>query len=415
MSARPHILFLSQCLPYPPDTGVTARTFNILRQLSKEFDLSLVAFSRSNHQADCEARTAARRALEELAEVYKPVPMAAEHSCFQQSWNHLRSLVTNRPYTFYEYGSKDYERELRHALSRRPPDLIHLDSLDLHRWTSGLPAVPKMCTHHDVESELLRRRADITKSSLLRAYIYHQASLVERTQRKYCPQFSANIMMSPLDAQRLKQLAPGARTVVVPNGVDTDYFLPASSSPQPGRVVFIGSPASFPNRDAVEFLLSDIWPRVRSAHSSASLQLIGRCSESDRRRYAKHPGVTVLGLLPDIRPSVAQACCCVVPIRVGGGTRVKILDSWAMGKAVISTTIGCEGLDAIDGDNILIRDAPESFADGISEVLSSPELNSGLGLSARRTAETKYSWDVIGSRIRAFYREQLHVSAAVSV
>ena len=413
MSSRPHILFLSQCLPYPPDSGVTARTFNILTQLRKEFDISLVAFSRLNHQPDADAREGSRRALRQFgANVCVPVPIASEQSVLRRSWDHLRSVSSGRAYTFYEYSSTAFQAQLRSAVLQRQPDLIHLDSLDLYRWLVELPGVPKICTHHDVDSELLRRRAGRVKSRLLRRYILHQADLVARVEREFCPHFLANIMTSELDARKLESLVPGVRTVVVPNGVDTHYFSPpANSSPVPGRVVFVGSPTSFPNRDAVEHLLGDIWPKVRSGNPSASLDLIGRCSESDRARYGSPPGATCLGHVADIRSHMAEACCCVVPIRVGGGTRVKILDAWAMGKPVVSTSIGCEGLKAIDGDNILIRDEPQAFSEAVLRVLSDSELHVRLGQSGRKTAENVYSWDVVGHRLRAFYWNQLRTFA----
>ncbi len=213
--------------------------------------------------------------------------------------------------------------------------------------------------------------------------------------------------MSELDATKLKVLAPKSRTTVVPNGVDTEYFIAHSSQPLPGRIVFVGPTYVFPNREAIDYFLLDIWPRVRAVEPAASLELIGRCSEGDRVRYERHTGVTCAGYLAGIRPHVAKACCFVVPIRVGGGTRLKILDAWAMGKAVVSTPIGCEGLNAADGENILIRDTPEGFTEGILQVLFDRKLRSRLGANGRQTAEKIYSWNVVGSNMRKQYRRLL--------
>lgn len=404
MSNRPHILFLSQCLPYPPDSGATNRTFNILMRLQQDFDITLLAFSRLNHQPDADARRSSRQALERLlASVYPPVRIPSEHSTLRRLWNHMRSVFSGRAYTFHEYWNEDFQMYLRNALSDGWPHLIHIDSLDLHRWLSKLPPVPIVCTHHSIESELLRLRACRVKSLVLRKYMLHQANLVERIERKLCPRFRANVMMSELDALRLRTVAPDSRTIVVPNGVNTGYFTPQTSLPVRGRVVFLGPTYIFPNRDALDYLLRDIWPRIRAVETTASLQLIGHCSESDRGRYTGHPGVTSLGYVEDIRPHMAETCCSVVPIRVGGGTRLKILDSWAMGKAVVSTSIGCEGLKAVDGENILIRDTPKDFADAVLQVLSDSGLRWGLGANGRKTVEQSYSWDVVGRDVRAHY------------
>jgi glycosyltransferase involved in cell wall biosynthesis len=169
-------------------------------------------------------------------------------------------------------------------------------------------------------------------------------------------------------------------------------------------VVFVGPTYSFPNRDAVEYLLESIWPVIRGKQSGATLELIGRGTGDDLARYNQIPGVSAPGTVPDIRPHLERATCCAVPIRVGGGTRVKILDAWAMGKAVVSTSIGCEGLAAIDGENILIRDDPPAFADGALQVMADASLRNRLERNARETVVRQFSWDVIGERLRDAYR-----------
>ena len=407
MSSRPRVLVLSQCLPYPPDSGVTNRTFNVLRQLQREFDVVVLPYHRRNHQPNAEALRAAQAALEGfVTRVAAPVPIRAEHAIVRRAWDHGRSLLRGRAYTYYEYASRQYRDHLQGALADAPPALIHLDSLVLHRWIPHLPRVPQVCTHHNIESDVLRLRGTRTRSPLLARYILHQAAMVEATERRLVAGFRANIMMSQQDAERLRRLAPHARTVVVPNGVDTTFFVPDTSRPPiPGRIVFLGPTYLFPNRDGIEYLLEQIWPHIRAAVPSATLRLIGKSPAADRARFDAVPGVACLGLVPDIRPHLAEANCCVVPLRVGGGTRLKILDSWAMGKAVVSTSLGCEGLDAADGENILIRDDPKAFAKAVATVLTDPGLRCRLERNARQTVEARYSWDMIGERLRAAYHE----------
>ncbi|HEX4600962.1 MAG TPA: glycosyltransferase family 4 protein [Gemmatimonadales bacterium] len=403
MAARPRLLFLAQALPYPPHSGVANRTFNILRQLQLAYDIDLVAFARVSHQPDRAAREAAWRALQDVATVVaEPTPIPHEHSALRKLWDHLRSVLSGRAYTHYVYESDAFRDRLHDVLRRRRPDLVHLDSLDLARWLPALPPVPTACTHHDIDFELLRQRAERTRSTVLRRYLRFQADRVERLVREVCPRLALNVMMSELDARRLRALAPHATTVVVPNGTDTEYFQPGRESVA-GRVVFVGPTYNHPNWDAVEFLLQDIWPKVHTADRSTSLRLIGRSAPSDQARYNAEPGVTTLGYVTDVRPPLSEARCCVVPIRIGGGTRLKILDAWAMGQAVVSTAIGAEGLAARDGDNILVRDTPEAFAAAVLQVLSDARLRARLGEHARRTAVEHYSWSVIGRRICSAY------------
>ena len=405
MSGRPTVLFLSHLLPYPPHAGAPSRTFNVLRQLSREFDVALVMFSRRSHQRDAATRERSRAALEQQSITAWPAAsIPSEDSLGRRIWDHVRSVATSRAYLDFQYRSADFRTQLRDALSRRRPKLIHLDSIDLHGWLDELPDVPTTCTHHDIESHALQRRATRSGSAPMRWYLEHQATLVERLERTLCPTFAANLVMSPLDGQRLARVAPGSRTVVVPNGVDLQYFAPQPHlTPDDERVVFIGSTFSHANSDAVEFLLADIWPRVRRRRPFATLMIVGGCSAAERHRFETSPGVTCVGRVDDIRPYVGPAACSVAPLRVGGGTRIKILDSWALGRAVVSTTLGCEGLEYAERHNILVRDEPDAFADAIVEVLSDERLRIDLGVHGRRTVERRYSWDGVGHALAQTY------------
>jgi glycosyltransferase involved in cell wall biosynthesis len=282
--------------------------------------------------------------------------------------------------------------------------LIHLASIDLYRWLNELPSVPTTCTHQDIESDLLRQRAETAKSRLLRWYIRHQADLVEDVERHVCPKFTTNIVMSDVDASRLRRASPESDTFVVPNGVDTDFFEFRDGAPySPDRICFVGPTYSFSNKDAVTFFLEEIWQAIRSARPSASLQLVGDGPASVLEELGRHPGVVCLGRLPDIRPHLSEAACSIVPIRYGGGTRLKVLESWAVGTPVVSTSVGCEGLGASDGHNILIRDQPAGFAAAVLQLIEDPGLRAHLAVNGRRNVDERYSWDAVGQRLRDCY------------
>jgi glycosyltransferase involved in cell wall biosynthesis len=402
---RPSVLFLSQCLPYPPHSGVTNRTYHIGVELQREYDVTMLAFSRRNHQADTTARAAARQALAaELTDVLEPVPIPSERSLGAKMWNHARSALSGRPYLYYEYGDDDFARRLAQTLARRRPDIVHVDSMDLYRWVPELPSVPVACNHHNIESDLLRLRGDQIRSRLARRYLRLQANRIERLERTLPQTFAVNVMTSHLDAARLRERSPRAAVAVVPNGVDAQYFRPSGAAPVDGRVSFLGPTYMFPNRDGVDFFLADVWPQVLRSVPHGSFHLIGKNSAEDRTRLSRNPGVTCNGYVPDIRPLLAASACSVVPLRVGGGTRLKILDAWAMGKAVVSTTVGCEGLATQDGQNILIRDDPKAFGEAVVQVLTQSDLRNHLEANARQTAEECYAWPIVGQTLRDTYR-----------
>ncbi len=235
-----------------------------------------------------------------------------------------------------------------------------------------------------------------------RAYLRLQARNLERAERRWLPRVRLNVAVSDADAAMLRRLAPGARVVAIPNGVDTDFFAPAPPGPREG-CVFTGGTDWWPNKDALDWFAAEVLPLLRREGRAPPVVWIGHASEADRAAYAA-VGVTLTGYVDDIRPLVARASCFIVPLRIGGGTRLKILNAWAMGKAVVSTAIGAEGLRTRPGENILLADDPQDFAAAISSVLRDSALRRRLGREGRRTVEEHYSWSHLGEQLTGLYR-----------
>lgn len=406
---RVPILFLSQCLPYPPTSGTTNRTFHILEQLVEEFEVHLLAFVRRNHQPTGEAIRIAVKGLEGAGvQVEGVFSIASERSMLGRLRTHLFSVASRKPYTYHDYFDPRFGEALRAVRARFSPRLAHLESLDLHRWLPDLAGVSVSCTHQNIESELLRMRAKHAGSAPVAGYLRHQAQLVEGVERASCPGFALNVVTSDLDGLRLAALAAGSATCTIPNGVDVNALRPPDGCVErPGEVLFLGPTYMFPNRDGVHFFLDQVWPQVRQEVPDASFVLVGKASPEDRRMIERHPGARCEGFVADIRPHLAAAACCIAPLRVGGGTRLKILDYWAMGKATVATTVGAEGLKTEDGVNILLRDEPRGIADAVIAILRDPELRRRLSRAARATAVETYSWDHIGRTLRERYHRLL--------
>lgn len=399
MTSRPRLLFLCQTLPYPPDGGVWIRTFHVLRLLARAFDLTALCFERampSGRPVDGGDQSGLT-ALSRFAHV-EVFPLPQRHSRLRYVWDHLRSVVLRRVYTEFVYESRTFQRRLTELLNRTPFDLVHADSLgDLVRYLPACDGIPIVCVHHNVESDLLRRRATVEPSRGRRAYLSYQARLMESVERTWCGRVALNVAVSPSDREAFKRIAPDSRVVVVPNGVDIDEFRPAAAKGT--SVAFVGGANWFPNRDALEFFCARILPLLRAAKPQIPVRWIGVASAEQQRSYRERYDVELTGYVNDARPFMLEAACHIVPLRVGGGTRLKILNAWAMGKPVVSTSIGCEGLAAVDGENILIRDDPASFADAVVAVLEDDALARRLAEHGRDTVERFYSWDVIGQRM----------------
>lgn len=401
-AARPRLLFLCQTLPFPPDGGVSIRTYNILRLLSRTFEITALCFYRAKERSSPEQVQQSLRGLAECARI-EAFPIPQEHSRIRLAVDHLRSIVRNRVYTVYAYESQTFRARFEHLIETSSFDLVHLDSLDLAPYLPQLQDLPVACVHHNVESELLRRRAQTEKSRLVRRYLRHQAKLMADLEREWCPRVSLNVMVSTQDRDHLAGAVSDARFTVVPNGVDTRGA--QRTGGEKDGVVFVGGANWFPNRDAMSYFCQEILPVLRARGVGAPVRWVGRASAEMRREFQERYGIDMTGYVADARPLIDGAACYIVPLRVGGGTRLKILDAWAHGKAVVSTSVGCEGLDARNGENILIRDTPEQFARAVQLVLQDEALRRRLAADARRTAEAVYDWEVIGKELlRAYTR-----------
>jgi glycosyltransferase involved in cell wall biosynthesis len=396
---RPNLLFLSHRLPWPPHNGAAVRSWNLLRQLSQEFDIIALCFDRRD--AALAGMPIGDRA-DAIAEYASCAAYPIEGTYFPPRflWDHIRSVASGRPYVHYVHDSTAYETALRKIVAAGRIDLVHLDSLDLLRFVPLVRHLPISCNHHNAESVLLERRA-AREGGVRGAYIRYQAGLLARREAELMPTFALNLATSDVDARLLHAIAPRARIEVISNGVDIEHFRPALHLTRAGSV-FVGGTTWYPNLDGLSWLTSDILPAMRTAGVNGGVTWVGRVTDAHRAAYAQ-PEIQFTGYVDDIRPHVQSAACFIAPLRVGGGTRLKLLDAWAMGAPVVATRLACEGLQAVDGENILLADDPQAFVGAMARVMSDRALSARLGSAGRLTAERTYSWDVIGKRMRDLY------------
>jgi glycosyltransferase involved in cell wall biosynthesis len=281
--------------------------------------------------------------------------------------------------------------------------LIHFDTIDLAPHRAVAPPGPSVLNHHNVESVLFLRRAPYERNPLAGAYLHLQASKLDRLEKEWYQRFSANLFVSESDRARAMRQSPGLTARVVPNGVDVDYYRPERGK-EDERIVWVGGLGWFPNRDAVRWMIGSVWPHVRALRPRAVLDLVGAAPPGVLQREGAAPGVEAHGFVEDIRPIVARASVFVAPLRVGGGTRLKILDAMAMGKAIVATTLGAEGIGAESEKEIVRADSPREFANAIVHLLEDPDRRRVLGENARSLAERRFAWEVVGDRFLRIYR-----------
>jgi glycosyltransferase involved in cell wall biosynthesis len=402
-AGKPRLLYLGHNLPFPPHEGALIRSYHTLRLLSQFARVSALFFYRRDAIPTEQAK---REALDALSAFGKGAafPIKQEYSWVRLLWDHFRSVTSRTAYTRWAHESRSASRLLSRWIRETPYDLVHVDSLDLMEYLPRLPDIPVVLAHHNVESQLLLRRAE-AYTGLRRRYIRHQARLVEKAERYWCEKVDLNVVVSSEDGAQLREVAHGAKMVVVPNGVDTGEFTPSAERPD-GGIAFVGGQSWFPNADGMSYFAKEILPLVRSELPDVSVKWVGKAAATTMREFAAY-GIEMLGYVDDIRPELHRARLTIVPLRVGGGTRLKILDAWALGKAVVSTTVGCEGLDIRHGENILIADGPADFAGEIVRVFRDEGLRRRLESGGRKTAVERYDWNVIGRDMCGHYRRLL--------
>lgn len=349
-----------------------------------------------------EASDAAAAMREQGLGVVGTFQVPSDWSTLRRILVHPRALLQGRPFGAVRFQSREFGGVVRDTLARGA-DLVHLDTIDIAPHLPTRSDIPVVCNYHDVESPALKRRAQNERSRALRWYLRRQVRAYRRFERQLAESVELNVVCSGRERGHLLQIAPAARVEVVPNGVDTDYFQPTPDEPDEHTIVFVGGLDMFPNHDGLKFFLDSVWPSIRARRPRCTLLVVGNLPPQRKAELSGHAGVRFEGRVEDVRPSMTRAACVIVPLRLGGATRLKIVHAWGMAKAVVSTAVGCEGLDARDGENILIRDEPEAFAAGVLEVLEDSALRDRLGREGRETACTTYSWTVIGRQARALY------------
>jgi sugar transferase (PEP-CTERM/EpsH1 system associated) len=263
---------------------------------------------------------------------------------------------------------------------------------------------PSVLFTHNVESEIWRRHAETRTNPVARALYEQQYARMLRFERRALAKFDRVLVVSAADRDTFARIYPGAiRDVaaVIPTGVDSEFFSPSPtpSAPDARSIVFTGSMDWLPNEDAMLFFCRDVLPAIRAAEPAASLTIVGRAPTPAVRQLASQQGVAVTGRVDDVRPYLDAAAAFVVPLRVGGGTRLKIFEAMSMGKAVVSTTIGAEGLDVTPGSHLLVADEPGAFAQAVVSVLRDVPLRRHLEQAGRSLVVQQYDWSAVAGSL----------------
>lgn len=384
-----NVLIVDEEVPYPLNTGKRLRTYNLIRRLQEQHKITYLCYG--------DGITALPGCPNvDLHTLASPV---IEQKGIRFYGALLGNLLSSKPYIVDRHFSADMSKAVRRLVETGTFDLIHCE------WTpytesirQVLPLLPSVLSAHNVEARIWERYYSAERNPLKKAYIGIQWEKLRRYEREAGACYTEVVAVSEPDKLIFEQEYGCQRVHVVANGVDESYFSPQSRPRKPASMVFSGSMDWRPNQDGARYFIEEILPSIRKRVPQATFTVVGRKPPTWLTDMASSaPGITVTGTVDDVRPFVAESLLYVVPLRVGGGSRLKILEALSMEMPVLSTTVGAEGLDLVDGQDVILRDDPSSFAETAADMLQQPEHWSRLGKGGRRLILERYTWDSIAT------------------
>lgn len=381
------VLWIKSDFPLPTDTGGKIRTKNLLFELARTAEVTFLSYAPPDLENRCihEMRTAGIKA--------EVVRLAEER---KQGLGFLLrvagKLLSPRPYVVNKYISSEMAERIMLLASSGDFDVVVCDFLEMAWCADLLGDVPKVLFEHNVESMIWRRHYQVARNPVKKLYLWYEKRRVANFERRACSRFDLVLTVSDQDGETLKRDFGVSRYLSVPTGVDVEYFQPQDREVEM-HLVLSGSMDWMPNIDAFWWFYRDILPKIRAELPAVTLTVVGRRpTEEIVAESSRCEGLEVTGTVPDVRPYMAAGALFLVPLRVGGGTRIKIYEALAMRKCVVSTSVGAEGLPLTADEHLIIADSEAEFAKKVTELLRDDSKRDRIAGAGYRLVKEKYSW-----------------------
>ena len=402
------ILLLTPQFPYPPHQGTTLRNYNLIAGLARRHEVHLLSFG-----DPAEIRGTPLDDLCRTVQVFPP----PERSMLQR----VQGLAFSRlPDMAQRLPSRSFQAALDATLEREDPDVVEVEGIELAQYLfqvadrRGSGKRPLLIFDDHNAEYVLQQRAFETDARQPRrwigaAYSFVQWQRLKGYERRACHAADRVVAVSDTDAAAIRRLDPGLEAVVVPNGVDIEYYtadvaaIEGGAGPGSLDLVFTAKMDFRPNVDAVLWFAQAVLPLIRQESPQTRFWIVGKDPHPRLAPLAADPGIVVTGWVEDVRPYIAGAALYVIPLRIGGGTRLKVLEAMAMGKAIVSTALGCEGFDLVSGGELAIADTPEEFASTVLALLQDPASRERMGREAHVYARSRYDWPMIVPLLERVY------------
>ncbi|RYY77037.1 MAG: glycosyltransferase [Gammaproteobacteria bacterium] len=412
------VLWVSHLVPYPPKAGVLLRSHHLLKELSKYHEVDLIAFNQRGlmepyFETYEEGTTEAKSFLTSICKRVNIFDCPTDGSSLRKMICAATSLISRFPYTVNWLDSRDFQQTINTMHKENQYDLIHFDTIGLMPyWDPAMRNAAISLDHHNVESHMLFRRASLEKNWIKKFYYFQEGVRVKSLEKKYCKLVDTNITCSDLDSARFIDFVHSNNFITIPNGVDINAFKPGKAYPDTNKLLFIGTLDWYPNIRAVRFLAFDLWRALKSQLPQMVMDIVGARPPHDIVEFGKqNQDFNVHGFVNDIDPYFEKALIYLCPINDGGGTKLKVIDALASGKAVIADPIACEGLGVTDGVNILFATSVDEYITKIRFLMDNPDIRVSIEKNARDHAVNYFSFSSIGNKLAQHYESVAKLQA----
>lgn len=383
------ILFLQKRILFPTDAGNKVRTLNVIRHLAKWHEVTYL----------CNIQKEEEQYIQEMQSLGVRLETIPWTETPRDSAGFYRDLALNL-FSRYPFNvNKDFDPRLRRKaeelLAQEPYDLVICDFVQMARNAIGLNTPASVLFQHNVEAEIFKRHAETDHGWLRRKYMAVQWKKMHKFESEAGRHFNSVIAVSKRDRDIYQKEYGWDHTEVIDTAVNTEYFHPSVEEEKKDHVVFVGSLDWLPNEDGILHFVQNTWPQIRQKRPNATLQIVGRNPGKTVQQLTATSGVEVVGTVPDVRPYLASASVVIVPLRIGGGTRLKIFEALAMKKALVSTSLGAEGLNVTHGEHVLLGDTPEEFSECVLQLLDNDEMRNTLADNAHRLVNEHYTAEAV--------------------
>lgn len=389
------IVIIDEEFPYPLNTGKRIRSYNLARGLAKWREVHYFAYGIKDSDSFRHFRETG------LNPVAVPPPFRRKEGLRFYARLFL-NLFDRDPYIVSSHYNAAYKRRLKETLKELQPDLVICEWTPYAIFLKDIKNIRKIIVAHNIESTIWKLYECNETNSLKKRYITIQRKKVERFEKRCFGWADGATAVTEEEARTISSFGVDYPVAVIENGVDTGFFHPRDSEVDPNMMVFTGSMDWRPNQDAARFFVGKIFPSIKKKRPETHAVFVGRNPPQVIRNLEKTEGITITGTVEDVRPYIARAALYIVPLRIGGGSRLKILEAMAMAKPVLSTSVGASGLNVTDGQNIVISDGAVGFADAAVNLMGDKKLKNKLSENGRQLVLNHYRWEILAGKLHDY-------------